>query len=144
MADFFAVPENSYFQTGNWLLLCSHISHMGAVRLGIVDVILLDSLSAQNRPKQTPTLQDGWYVLCVRGKLVTTPKIPMNVLFRRCVGFGVRIAVWFRCSLSKVAENGSNSNKSYRLSNFSSCCLVYWRVWDSNGIFLVLEDLAIG
>jgi hypothetical protein len=26
---------------------------------------------------------------------------PMIALFRRCAGFGVRIAVWFRCNLNK-------------------------------------------
>jgi hypothetical protein len=40
-------------------------------------------------------------------KLGTTPKKPMIVLFRRCVGFGVRLAVWFRYSLNK--QNGNNA-----------------------------------
>ena len=51
----------------------------------------------------------GWLMCAVcKGKLATTPKIPMTVLSRRCAEFGVRIAVSFRCSLSKVTENGNN------------------------------------
>ncbi len=53
-------------------------------------------------------LLSGWGVLHVKVELVTTPKIPMTAPSLRCVGFGVRIAVWFRCNSNKVAENGSN------------------------------------
>jgi hypothetical protein len=35
----------------------------------------------------------AWCVLCVRGKLVTTPKILTIVLSRRCAGSGARTAV---------------------------------------------------
>jgi hypothetical protein len=39
----------------------------------------------------------------------TTPKTPMIAQFLRHLGFGVRIAVWFRCSLNKAAENGNRA-----------------------------------
>ena len=37
------------------------------------------------------------------------PKTRMIVLFRRCVGFGVRIAVWFRRSLIKQKASGNKT-----------------------------------
>jgi hypothetical protein len=53
------------------------------------------------------TLQDGYCVLYARKKLVTTPKTPMKARSRRRAGSGVRIAVWFKCSLSKQTVNGN-------------------------------------
>ena len=51
-------------------------------------------------------------ILAMEKKLGTTPKIRMKALSRRCVGFGAKIVVWFRCSLSKLAENGSKFTKA--------------------------------
>jgi len=81
-------------------------------QLHLFEVLACVILAIRQWHKLTPTLQDGWSALYARGKLATTPKIRMIALFRRCVGFGVRIAVWFRCSLSKQMVSG---NRIYEL-----------------------------
>ena len=57
----------------------------------------------------TRTLQDGLYALYAKKETRHYTKGTMIFLSRRCVGFGVRIAVWFRCSLNKAAENGNRA-----------------------------------
>jgi hypothetical protein len=61
----------------------------------------------------------GW-LLCPVCKKATRhyTKDTHDILSRRCVEFGLRIAVWFRCNLSKPAENGSKLNRKLAVNQF--------------------------
>jgi hypothetical protein len=41
-------------------------------------------------------------------KLATTPKILIIALSQSYTGFGVKEAVWFKCSLNKQTTNGND------------------------------------
>jgi len=49
----------------------------------------------------------GWCVQYVKKKPAITQKTPIAALSRKRAESGVRIAVWFRCSLNKQTANGN-------------------------------------
>jgi hypothetical protein len=83
-----AVTSSVWFMVHNQSLLCKSIRVSGSVKMNC-NLLVVGVPVCKKETRHTP-------------------KTPMIARSRRYAGSGVRIAVWFRCNLSKVTENGHN------------------------------------